>query len=159
MTDMDLYQRLSDVERRLNNFIIPGKITEIDAENALVKVEYAKDNDGEPVITNWLQWAARNGDFAEWMPPSVGESVRMHSPSGELGQHSLVTPGSWSDANPAPHNKASEYKLVQNGGKLIRTVDKDGNKTEESKSVTMVSGRIDHNKAGGSGGYSGTKMA
>lgn len=157
--------RLAEMERRLNNIQRPGKVVEIDAAKGVVKVQFTQA-DGKPITSPWIPWTTRAGKIKIWHPPSVGEQVIIHSPSGEMGLHSWVAPGGFSKDNPQNHDKDGEYKMTVEDGdgnvKYQYAIDEDGNTTNAQKSLTMVANRIDHNygnASGSGGGPSGVNIA
>lgn len=94
--------RLTELERRLANVVRHGVIAEADYNAARVRVQYATDESGNPVITSWLPWQTRRAGAAiEWWAPEVGEQVTVLSPSGEFSQ-GVVLPALFSTAHPAP---------------------------------------------------------
>jgi phage baseplate assembly protein V len=72
----------SDLCRRVANLICIGKIAEI--EGAQVKVQIGK------VKTNWLSIVSMAGDTNVWIPITVGESVAVFSPYGEMAQSFVI---------------------------------------------------------------------
>ena len=83
----DLAFRVAELERRLANVVRPGVIREVDADRALVRVQYDVGTDGEPAVTAWRPWvAARAGTTLAWSAPSAGEQVLLLAPTGELEQ-------------------------------------------------------------------------
>lgn len=107
-------QRIEQLDRRLNNIVREARVTEIDAAKALVKVE------AHGLLSAWSPWLERAGAIRTWSPPSVGERVILLSPTGEPGQ-GLVLAGGYSDAFPAPHDRAGEHRqVVGDAGVLMR---------------------------------------
>ncbi|WP_246479999.1 phage baseplate assembly protein V [Kaustia mangrovi] len=109
----DIEIQLAEVERRLANTVRVGKVAELDAARGLVRVEIAQDRDGNPVLTPWLPWSERAGGIRTWSPPSVGEQVRVVSPSGEVAQ-GWVDPGGFSSDHPAPSDDGGRH-VIDNG--------------------------------------------
>ncbi|MDR1235562.1 MAG: phage baseplate assembly protein V [Holosporaceae bacterium] len=72
----------SDLFRRVANLIRIGKICEIDG--ARVKAQIGN------VKTNWLPIISTAGDTNVWIPITVGESVAIISPFGEMSQSFVV---------------------------------------------------------------------
>jgi phage baseplate assembly protein V len=107
---IELHRQCEEANRRIHNMLRPGRVTQISQDGSEVKVAYALDDDGNDVETGWIPWTSRAGAVKIWSPPSIGEQVRIHSPSGDVSDHSWVDPGGFSNANPANHNKAGEYK-------------------------------------------------
>lgn len=90
--------QVPDMERRLASMLMVGVVSELDEQNARVRVSYGKNN------TAWLPWTvARAGGDRQWSAPEPGEQVLMASPSGDMAQGVIV--GSiYRDAHPAPAN-------------------------------------------------------
>jgi phage baseplate assembly protein gpV len=86
----------SDLCRRVANLIRIGKIAEVDG--AQVKVQIGK------VKTNWLPIVSTAGDTNVWIPITVGESVAVISPYGEMAQ-SFVIRSLHYNKYAAPENK------------------------------------------------------
>jgi len=73
-------------------------------------VKLNDDEDGE-FLTCWIPWKERAGVIRTWCPPSVGEQVTVISENGDLTDAYCDT-GTFSNANPAPHNQGGEFKQV-----------------------------------------------
>ena len=142
---LELFRRVADLERRLNNVHVPAKVTDIDAKKGLVKVTYAKTNDGKDVKSPWIPWKERAGSIKTWTPPSVGEQVFMSNPSGEIGQHSWVEHGGFSNDNKQPHNKGDEHVMDVNG-KFKRHIDKSGKIVEDHKGDRVINSKGSKNE-------------
>lgn len=142
----ELVRRVADLERRLNNVMIPGRVTQIDAAKGLIKVAYGIDEKGQDVISPWIKWGeTRAGNISTWHPPTVGEQLILFSPSGEIGAHTIAGPSVFSKQFPAPHDKADETKLqVKKDSKTTTVLTKsdyrqenvDGEKNEHAKTIT-----------------------
>jgi phage baseplate assembly protein gpV len=72
----------SDLCRRVANLIRIGKIA--DVNGAQIKVQIGK------VQTNWLPIVSMAGDTSVWIPITVGESVAVFSPYGEMAQSFVI---------------------------------------------------------------------
>ncbi|MCF1457748.1 MAG: phage baseplate assembly protein V [Shewanella sp.] len=92
----ELYRRLDEVERKLSQMVVRGKIVEVDTKKVLARVGY-----GEGLTTAWLPWKPiRAGKAVVWWSPEVGEGVTVISP-GELSLGEIY-PGSYQTDFPAP---------------------------------------------------------
>jgi len=120
----ELVRRMEESERRLTNVVRPGRVAQVDAQKGLVKLAYAKDENGVDVVSPWLRWQERAGGIKTWAPPSVGEQVLMFSPSGDISGHSWALLGGYSQANPQPHDKGGEYKMTIGDTSILVTGDK-----------------------------------
>ncbi len=110
MTDQirELFQRIEELERRVGQMVVRGKIKEVDPSKALAKVEY-----GEGLATGWLPWKPiRTGKAIVWWVPEVGEGVTVIS-EGDLVLGEIY-PGSYHSGFPAPSDDPDLF-LVQFG--------------------------------------------
>lgn len=88
-------QRLSELERRLNNLILRATIYAADYTRARVQVV-----SGE-LHTGWLPWLThRAGMDVDYWAPEVGEQVILLSPHGEIEQ-GVVLPALYQQKYPA----------------------------------------------------------
>lgn len=70
--------------QRLAQMLLPGKVVQLDLKNAYARVSML-DTKGKGVVTDWIRWMEDTaGDDREWSPPSIGETVMVLSPSGDL---------------------------------------------------------------------------
>lgn len=75
----EVFARLEELERRMSQMVVRGKIAEVNPAKALAKVEY-----GEGLTTGWLTWKPiRSGKAVVWWVPEVGEGVTVIS-EGDL---------------------------------------------------------------------------
>lgn len=110
---------ISDILRRLENLIRIGTIAEVDHELAQVRVEYAKDSNGNPVLSAWRPWLThRAGNDADWWAPEVGEQIMLLSPSGDLAM-AIVLPAINQDAFLPPANSADIRHITFKDGAVI----------------------------------------
>lgn len=140
---VELLRHHQDSQRRIANLMRPGRVTEIDPEKGLVKVEWGKDDKGQPVTTGWIPWSTRAGKIKDWNPPSVGEQVLICSPCGEMGPNSWVQVGGYSNENPRNHNKDGE-RLIQIGGSVFHLT-KD-TLTIKVKNMKVEAGKVEYIK-------------
>lgn len=105
-----LDQDMTDAERRIGNIVIMGRIAELDAATARVRVTTGD------ITTGWLPFATnRAGQDRTWHAPEPGEQVVVVCPCGDTNQGVMV--GSvYRDAHPAPGDTEE----------ISRTVFKDG---------------------------------
>lgn len=106
MSDYDL----GELQRQMANLVRIGKVVELDAATARVKVQAAG------LTTAWLPWGAgRAGKTRQWSPPQVGEQVIIASPYGDLGQ-AVVIGSLFQDDSPAPAASADQETIVYPDG-------------------------------------------
>jgi len=110
----ELEAAIESLDRRVRNLVREGRITGVDYARGVATV----DMDGLP--SRDIPWVQRAGDIKDWDPPTVGERVTVVSPTGDPAQ-GLITPGGWSDANPAPHDRGGE-RFIQAAHKIVLRV-------------------------------------
>lgn len=104
----EIFQRLEELERRLAQMVVRGKVHQVDHENALARVAY-----GDALVTGWLPWKPmRTGKAIVWWAPEVGEGVTVIS-EGDLSLGEIY-PGSYHGERPAPSDDPDLF-LVQFG--------------------------------------------
>ncbi|MFG8120390.1 phage baseplate assembly protein V [Pseudomonas aeruginosa] len=105
---MDVLQRLEELERRVSQMVVRGKIAEVDPDGHVARVEY-----GPEMFTGWLQWKPpRTGKAMVWWVPEVGEGVTVIS-EGDLALGEIL-PGSYHKDFAAPSTDPDLF-LVQFG--------------------------------------------
>lgn len=105
--------QITELHRRLANLVRIGTITEVDHEQALVRVQIGE------LVTGWLPWmTGRAGQDSTWWPPEPGEQVIVLSPSGDLAQ-GVVLMGLYQDSHPAPGDTAGKHTVSYHDGAII----------------------------------------
>jgi len=105
---MDVLQRLEELERRVSQMVVRGKIVEVDPDKHVARVEY-----GPSMTTGWLQWKPiRTGKAIVWWAPEVGEGVTVIS-EGDLSLGEIL-PGSYHKDFAAPSSDPDLF-LIQYG--------------------------------------------
>jgi phage baseplate assembly protein V len=108
MTDLvrlivDMVQRVHALEHRVSSQIRQGTISDVD--NTKHRVRVMLDEPGaEPFKSGWMpaaQFAAPGKGLKAHTPMTVGQSVTIFAPAGELRQ-AVAVPFTWSDQAPAP---------------------------------------------------------
>lgn len=139
----DIEYRLSELERRLANVVRSGVIADADYTSARVRVQYAEDENGDPVTTAWLPWMTRRaGEAIEWWAPEVGEQVTILSPSGDLAQ-GTVLPAQFSTAHPAPSSDPKIRRTNYGDGSFVEY-----DETAHKLTVTVNGGDVVLNATG-----------
>ena len=136
----ELFMRLAELERKQDNFVRHGAVTErkkIDKE-WFVRIRVGGTDD-EPMLSPWLPVSSPNGGASglniHWVP-RVGENMTAISPSGDFEQ-AMVLPYFWSKNNPAPSEDPDEVVITH---KDFRLALKDGVlKIESSKEIEFNS--------------------
>lgn len=118
-----LHRKVSDLDRRVALASMPGKVSEVDAEKRLLRLEIGTDAEGQPILSPWVRWQENGvGGIRYHSQPKIGEQMRLDSPSGTLGTASLAVPGSYDDDNEAP-SKAEDTSFIKRGAAEIRIKD------------------------------------
>ncbi|PMN73157.1 phage baseplate assembly protein V [Enterovibrio norvegicus] len=106
-----IYQRLEELERRLAQMVIRGKIHAVDPVKHVARVAYGPR--GQQQLTGWLHWKpSRTGKAIVWWCPEIGEGVTVISDGDvSLGE---ILPGSYHGEFPAPSQDPDEF-LIQFG--------------------------------------------
>lgn len=97
-------------DRMLGNVLMVGVIAELDAANALVKVN------ANGLTTDWIPWVVRRaGPNATWSAPEVGEQVVVGCPYGDPSQ-AFVLGSLYQEAHPAPATTADKERVTFSDG-------------------------------------------
>lgn len=132
---LEFERRIQNLERRIENMVRIGKVSEVDPAKGLVKYQ-----DGE-FLSDWQPWVQRAGTIKDWTPPSVGEQVLAIAPSGQPEQ-AWVQYGGFSDANPQPHNKGDEHVISTIGSMRIEATGSQVTITVGGSVITIKDGEI-----------------
>lgn len=116
---MDQYQnlvlRIEELERRVGQMVIRGKIAEVDPAKHVARVAYGPKG---KQLTGWLQWKPmRTGKAITWWCPEVGEGVTVIS-EGDLALGEIL-PGSYHAEFPAPSDNPDEYLVHFGDGSKV----------------------------------------
>lgn len=104
---------LSETHRLLANLIRIGTITDLDVENAKVKVRVAGS------VTDWMPWVtSRAGPVRNWNPPRPGEQVVILAPYGDIAQ-AVVLPSLYRDKYPKPDGTKYTQSTVFPDGTIV----------------------------------------
>lgn len=123
----EVFQRLEELERRVSQMVVRGKIHSVDPDKAVARVEY-----GPNLVTGWLHWKPlRTGKAVVWWVPEVGEGVTVIS-DGDLSLGEII-PGSYQDDYPAPSNDPDLFHVNFGNGTVIEY-----HRTEERFSASIV---------------------
>ena len=81
----DLYHRIAELERRLQNQRRTGTIESVDAAKGTARVRLNEDKDGKPYLTAEIPWKMpAMGATKINIPPSVGQQVDVVSENGDM---------------------------------------------------------------------------
>ncbi len=103
-----LIERLVEHERRIGASGTSGKVTDVDPEKGLVRIEIGKDSDGTPVKGPWGAYSQVAGALKVHSPPSVGQTMMMVVPSGDIEQ-AVMVPLHWSNDSPSPSSDGDKH--------------------------------------------------
>lgn len=82
---MNQSYRMSETERRLNQSITIGSISEVDHQAKKIRVEIGS------ILTAWLPWPTEMGrNYRRWRPLRKGQQVVLAAPSGDLAQAVVI---------------------------------------------------------------------
>lgn len=101
---------LSDINRRLENLIRIGVITDVDLDRALCRVQTGNNK------TDWRPWlTTRAGQSKTWWAPSVDEQVLIFSIGGNL-ETSFILPSIYSNQFDEPSSSTNANVTVYPDG-------------------------------------------
>lgn len=103
--------RQQETDRRLAGGEVRGKVTEVNAAEAWVRVEIGKDSDGNPVLSPKVPYKQTAGALKLHNPPSVGQTMTIRSDSGDVEQ-GIAEAFHWSDENSATSTDGEAHKLT-----------------------------------------------
>lgn len=111
---------IDDLQRRLISMIQMGKVAEVDAVQARLRVTIGNEATGNIVTTALLPWLSyRAGKDSSWWAPDVGEQVIVLSAGGELN-NGVVLPAIYQDAYPAPDSNPDIHTTQYEDGTTIK---------------------------------------
>lgn len=103
----------AEFTRQLGNVVQLGKVVELDAAAARVRVEVGGNK------TAWIPWmAAAAGEDRQWSAPEPGEQVVVLAPTGDMAQ-GVVLRGVYSNEAGAPANSADKTRFQWKGGAWV----------------------------------------
>lgn len=117
--DIELRQRVHELEQLIGRLMRYGTIADVDHPAARVRVAYDHYANGNPIRTAWLPWAThRAGADRTWWAPTIGEQVIVLSPFGVM-ECGLVVPAAYSNSAPAPSSDPNAHTTVYQDGTTI----------------------------------------
>ena len=137
----DLYHRIADLERRLQNARRTGTVTEVDHVKGLARVKLGEDPaTGKPYISAWVPWKmAAMGATKINVPPSVGQQVDVVSESGDLTD-AMIDHALRSNDNPLPAAEPGQGVIVTGTTRIFFSPDRIEMRADQ---IRLVAGRID----------------
>jgi len=104
--------KITDLERRLSNQIVIGKISQIDHKRARYRVKFGN------IETDWLpDTQSRSGRTKVWEGRDIGEQVIISSPCGDMAQ-GVILGSIHTDATQAGDNGA-HHRVIYPDGTVI----------------------------------------
>ena len=114
---MDLMARVAELERRLNDTVITGIVSEVQHKPYRARVNYGTPD--APQTTALLPVMVPRAAGAKlWWPLEAGEAVLVLSPGGDT-QQGRVIPASYSQAQPQPDDRAGRLAIEFGGGNSL----------------------------------------
>lgn len=111
-----LMKRLEELERRVAQMVIRGKIHAVDPVKHVARVAYGPR--GKQQLTGWLQWKPqRTGKAIVWWVPEIGEGVTVIS-DGDLTLGEIF-PGSYHKDFTAPSQDPNEFLVLFGDGSKV----------------------------------------
>lgn len=109
----DILSRLEELERRVSQMVVRGKVSAVDHDRQRARVDY-----GNGMVTGWLPWKPiRTGRAIVWWAPEVGEGVTVIS-DGDLRLGEIL-PGSYHTDMPAPSNDPDLFLIAWGDGSTM----------------------------------------
>jgi phage baseplate assembly protein V len=132
---LNILSRIDRLEVRTAHAMLPGRTSQLDPAKGLLKVKY--QHPGGVEETPWIRFATPAGQSKDWSLPSLGEDVIVYSPSGELGEHSVVMHGGFGKNFPPNHDKADERRIQVKDKTWINFKDQEILVTVDQATITM----------------------
>lgn len=111
-------QSAAELLRLIHNLIRLGTIAAVDHGVVGERAPRVRLKSGA-LLTAWRPWiACRAGTTRTWHPPTVGEQAVLFSPGGDPAA-AVVLVGLFSDAHPAPADRADLWRAVMPDGAVI----------------------------------------
>lgn len=103
--------RVADLERRLAGTMRHGKVDEVNPEEAWVRLDFGKNDNGDKFLSPKIPYAQIAGELKLHSPPSEGQQMTMLAPGGDW-QQAVAVPMTWSNDNPSPSDAGDVHKLT-----------------------------------------------
>lgn len=132
--------RMSEIERRNDHMMRPGKVTDVDPKKQLARIEIG-ERDGTPLKTAWVPYAQLAGGYKSHRPPTVGQQMMMFAPNGE-GRQALLVPMTWSNENQSPSDKGDEHVTTYGDMKIVEKADSRTVSMGENVSIVWEGGEL-----------------
>lgn len=131
-----LLRRVEELERRLNNVVREGRVTQVDP---IKGVKLSLDDGPNGVVESpWMKPADDDGVLKGWNPKRVGQWMKVISPNGEIGAASIAIPHSHNDSGGGAPSQDLSEPMLKVGGTELRL--KDGVATLSAKKIALKGG-------------------
>ncbi|HOV03866.1 MAG TPA: hypothetical protein PLG99_05615 [Kaistiaceae bacterium] len=111
----DLHTRIEDLDRRLAASQITGDVAAVAGKKVRLKLLDCPVL-GKPMLSPWVQVQEQagggQGGVSTAAPIRIGETMRLFSPSGEIGPASLAIRDGYTDRSPRPTERDDEYVVA-----------------------------------------------
>jgi hypothetical protein len=103
---LDLVNRVAALERRFAGMVKHGRVAEVNAEEAWVRLDLGEGDNGR-LLSPKIPYAQFAGALKVHTPPSEGQQMTWLAPGGD-SQQSFAVPLTWSDRNESPSTSQDE---------------------------------------------------
>lgn len=141
-----LVRKVTEIERRAAGRQRRGIVAEVNAGAGLFRVDFAPG-----YRSPWIPALSPSGGALRIQAePTVGQSVLVDSPSGDMTDAVIIASG-FTDDNARPHDQAGEFALDVGGTRIVASGDRlilqsNGSSIElDSAGVRVEGARIDLN--------------
>ena len=141
-----LVARVAELERRFSGMMRHGTVDQVDPAKQRVRLNFGKDEDGNPFLSPWIPYAQLAGALKVHTPPSKGQQFSSLSPNGDW-QQAVALPMTWSNQNASPSNAGDENVLTF--GNVRATIKNDQCKIVVGSATFEISGSKVEAKVGG----------
>ena len=107
---LELYTRGSRIEQRLAGMVKPGRVAEVNPDEAWVRLDLGEGDNG-PLLSPKIPYAQFAGALKVHTPPTEGQQMTWLAPGGD-SQQSFAVPLTWSDRNEAPSKSGDENVIT-----------------------------------------------
>ncbi|MBE0692314.1 MAG: phage baseplate assembly protein V [Aquamicrobium sp.] len=131
---------VEDLNRRMSSMVMSGRVAEVDGDR--VRLELGPpDASGRKFLSPWVQVQEMAGATGSRFPVAVGDPMRLLSPNGDIGTHSLAIRDGYTQDAPSPAE--GEELALAHDGCAIRIVD---GKIRLEGPVEIVGPSVSHNE-------------
>lgn len=117
-----LYKQIAALNRRVAGAHLQGKVAEIKGNKVRLEILPEDSRTGKPFLSPWVQVQEsagnESGGYSTHIPIVEGQKMRLLSPSGEMGPHSVAIRDSYTNDNPQPTEEQQQL-VIRHGGASI----------------------------------------